>query len=156
MKGTVRHELLKYQKHMLGKGLKSLNIIYILLSKYIRVSNTAEYNTVKIWFNIIGITRYINEYQSENINQQTRILSQRTPPMCLPEFNHCLLSGNCREKFTFYSILWAIFAHLLQHSLKHNRKEKINTLKSFINRKHCQENCLPATKDPTSFVHINN
>lgn len=129
MEGSVRHKLLKYQKHVLGKSLKSLSIIYILLGEYMRVPNTAEYNTVKIWFNITGMTLYSSECQPENINQQTRQLPQRTPQMCLPELNHCLLSGNCREKFTFYSILWAIFPHLLQHSLKHSWKKNKNTHK---------------------------
>lgn len=36
MEGYVRHELLKYQKHVLGKSLKSLNITYILLGEYIK------------------------------------------------------------------------------------------------------------------------
>lgn len=40
---TVRHELFKYQKSVLGKSLDFLNISYILL-----VSNTAEYNTVNM------------------------------------------------------------------------------------------------------------
>lgn len=74
MEGSVRHELLKYQKHVLGKSLKSLNIIYILLGEYIRVPNTAEYNTVKIWFNITGMTLYSSECQPENISRQGNYL----------------------------------------------------------------------------------
>jgi len=46
--GTVKHELFKYQKHILGKSLNSLHITFTLLVKYIRVSNTDEYNTVNM------------------------------------------------------------------------------------------------------------
>lgn len=101
----MRHELFKYQEYILGKSLNSLNRTYILLGKYIEVSNTAEYNTINIGLTSQASYIAAMNINQQNINQQTRLFSQRTHHMCLPELNHCLLSRHCREKFTFYSIL---------------------------------------------------